>query len=130
MSSDLIIQETKSTPGIYFDTEQNLLQIKGQSYPENAFAFYQPVFDWVNEYLEQLSDQTIIEIQLAFPYINTSSTKCLMVLLDRFDQAFSEGKQIKINWYCNEENENELECAEEFKEDLNLPFEIIIKGEE
>ncbi|MGC5326110.1 DUF1987 domain-containing protein [Brevibacillus sp. SYSU BS000544] len=128
--SNLIIHETKSTPGIYFDTLTNTLQIKGQSYPENAFAFYQPVFDWVNEFLDELNNSTIIEIQLAFPYINTSSTKCLMVLLDRFDQAFQEGKQIRINWYVNEENENELECAEEFKEDLSLPFEIIVRGEE
>lgn len=128
--SNLFILETKSTPGIYFDSQHNVLQIKGQSYPENAFAFYHPVFDWVNEYLEKLNNHTTIEIQLAFPYINTSSTKCLMVLLERFDKAFQEGKQIKINWYVNEENENELECAEEFKEDLNLPFEIIVKGEE
>ena len=51
------------------------------------------------------------------------------MLLERLDEAFRSGKDIQIAWLCNEENESELECAEEFKEDLLLPFEIILLSE-
>ncbi|WP_438447220.1 DUF1987 domain-containing protein [Gorillibacterium sp. sgz5001074] len=125
----LHLTATKSTPEVWFEPESNILRFLGQSYPENAFKFYEPIFGWVDECLKQLEDQALtIEMQL--PYINTSSTKCIMMMLEKFDEAHSEGKRVALNWYYDPENENELECAEEFKEDLSLPFRIIPKAAE
>jgi hypothetical protein len=118
------IEGTKSTPSIHFDPHQNVLSVIGQSYPENAFKFYEPILSWLNDYLEQLAAETKVNVELKLPYINTSSTKCLMVFLEKLDEAYQQGKQILVNWYYNIENESELECAEEFKEDLSLPFHI------
>lgn len=125
----LQLPATKSTPLVLFDSESNLLRFLGQSYPENAFKFYEPIFGWVDECLEQLGDQPF-SIEMQLPYINTSSTKCIMMMLEKFDEAYSEGKKVTLNWYYDPENENELECAEEFKEDLGLPFHIIPKAAE
>lgn len=124
----LHLSATKSTPEVVYVPESNLLRFLGQSYPENAYKFYEPIFAWVDECLKQLGGQTFtIEMQL--PYINTSSTKCIMMMLEKFDEAYSEGKQVALNWYYDPDNENELECAEEFKEDLSLPFHIIPKAD-
>lgn len=40
----LCIDGSKSTPQIDFNPETNQLRIKGQSYPENAYKFYEPIF--------------------------------------------------------------------------------------
>ncbi|MOA55695.1 hypothetical protein D3C78_1795300 [compost metagenome] len=48
-----------------------------------------------------------------------------MMLLDRLEEAYLGGKLIALIWYYHSDNESELECAEEFKEDLTLPFHII-----
>lgn len=125
----IYIEGTKSSPEVLLDPEQNKIEIKGQSYPENAFKFYEPLFKWVEEYLENIEEKVEIVIELNLPYINTSSTKCFMMLLELFEDAYDEGKSIALTWYYNEENEIELECAEEFKEDLNLPFTIVPKEE-
>jgi hypothetical protein len=124
----LVIEETKSTPSVHFDPHTHLLQINGQSYPENAFKFYEPVLAWAGQYLDSIDGtiQSILELNL--PYINTSSTKCFMMLLEKLDEAYQSGKSISIRWYCNEDNESEYECAEEFKEDLTIPFDIIVKS--
>lgn len=122
---NMLIEETKSTPGVYFDPVQNVLSVKGQSYPENAFKFYEPIFQWVDQYFNQLENETNVEIDFLLPYINTSSSKCIMMLLEKFDQAFMNGKKVSLKWYYNIDNESELECAEEFQEDLSLPFDII-----
>lgn len=121
------IAETKSSPTVDFDPQANLLSLVGQSYPENAFKFYEPILEWVDGYLVQLSqeDEAILEFQM--PYMNTSSTKCLMMLLDKFDYAYSQGKRVAVRWICNADNESEYECAEELKEDLSLPFDILTK---
>ncbi|MHA6480796.1 DUF1987 domain-containing protein [Paenibacillus sp. strain BS8-2] len=124
----LYIEATKSTPEVRFDPETGALAISGQSYPENAFQFYEPLMNWVDEYLKGMTRDTVISIELELPYINTSSTKCFMILLEKLDDAFASGQPVEVRWYCDEENEAEQECAEEFKEDLNLPFTILPKG--
>ena len=121
----LSIEQTKATPFIDFDPKNNILKIKGQSYPENALKFYEPVLEWVDEYLEVASGNISIDIEFVMPYINTSSSKCIMMFLDKLEEAYKSGKNISINWFYDEENESSLECAEEFKEDVTLPFEIV-----
>lgn len=126
----LLIEGSKSTPEVVFDPQQNILLLRGQSYPENAFKFYEPIFNWIDNYLSQLNTEVIVKIDFILPYINTSSSKCIMMLLEKLDNAYLAGKHLSINWYYNEDNDSELECAEEFKEDLNLPFNIITREDD
>jgi hypothetical protein len=121
----LYIEQTKGTPQVDFNPDTGILILKGQSYPENAFKFYEPIFKWTEEFLEQVHGQITIEIDFSLPYINSSSSKCIMMLLDKFEDVFNEGKKVTINWYYDEDNESSFECAEEFKEDLTLPFNIL-----
>ncbi|MDF2725224.1 MAG: hypothetical protein K0Q59_4901 [Paenibacillus sp.] len=120
------IAGTKSSPTVHFDPAENMLLMEGQSYPENAFKLFEPIFAWVDEYLQQLGDSQVV-CEFRMPYMNTSSTKCIIMLLEKFDNAHANGKQIQIRWICNPENESETECAEELKEDLSLPFDIVLK---
>lgn len=119
----LRIEQTKSTPLVVFDPETNTLQIEGQSYPENAFKFYEPLFLWLEKQLAAIGEMTL-SIYIRMPYINTSSSKCMMMLLEKLEQAHLDGKKVGIHWYYDADNEMALECAEEFSEDLTLPFEI------
>lgn len=126
----LLIEKTKSTPEIQFDLESYKLRIEGQSYPENAFKFYEPVFAWLDNHLRQIEQEVVLEIYFHMPYINTSSSKCVMMLLDKLESAYQEGQKIAVRWYYDIENETALECAEEFKEDLSIPFAITPVEEE
>jgi hypothetical protein len=120
----LFIEKTKSTPEIRFDPTCYKLRIEGQSYPENAFKFYEPILTWLDDYLAQLEQEVVLEIYFHMPYINTSSSKCMMMLLEKLEDAHQVGKKVSIRWYYDKGNETALECAEEFKEDLTIPFEI------
>lgn len=114
-------EATKSTPDVRY--KDGVFILSGQSYPENALQFYQPIMKWLQEYLEQLNGAACFEFNLE--YMNTSSSKCIMDLIDILDSAFTGGKDIIINWYYDVDNESLLECAEEFKDDVSLPFNII-----
>ena len=122
---NLYIQQTKSTPKIEFDSNLNKLALSGQSYPENSFKFYEPIFNWLDDYFCQLGSKSMVEVIINLSYFNTSSSKCIMMMLEKFEEAHKNGMDIVINWYYDIENESELECAEEFKEDVILPFNII-----
>lgn len=123
MMERLFIKESKSTPLVDFDPDKGLLAIKGQSYPEDSFGFFKPILEWVKDFLA--SDQGKISLEFTLTYINTSSSKCIMMLLDVLEGAYEKGVDIDLKWFCNKENEYELECAEEFQEDYSFPFEIV-----
>ena len=124
----LLIEPTRSTPAVRFDPDNHLLAIRGQSYPENAYAFYEPLLKWMDAYLTRLQAEATVEIELQLPYINTTSTKCFLMLLEKLEDAYRQGKQVAVRWLYDIDNESELECAEEFKEDLSLPFVITPKS--
>ena len=120
----LYIEKTKSSPEVRFDLESYRLRIEGQSYPENAFKFYEPIFAWLDEHSQHIEQEMVLEFYFHMPYINTSSSKCVMMLLEKLENAYRDGQKIAIHWYYDKENETALECAEEFKEDLTMPFQI------
>ncbi|AFG38736.1 biofilm regulation phosphoprotein SiaC [Spirochaeta africana] len=119
----LHIEPTKSSPEITFDPGSGILRIQGQSYPENSFQFFEPVFAWLQQYLAQLAGPCTVQLNL--DYLNTSSSKCLMDFIDLMEDAYSEGKQVRIEWLYDPDNDSSIELAEEFKEDLSLPFDIL-----
>ena len=119
----LIIEKTVSTPMVNFDAAAGVLEIKGESYPENISKFYTPVLDFLKAYLG--SDVRGFVMIFDIPYFNSSSSKILLMILDMLDKGVQDGKNIRVKWLCEQENEMAIECGEEFKEDLEqLPFEI------
>ncbi len=127
---NLLIEATKYTPIISFNCETNILEIKGETYPENTAEFYSPVFEWLEEYLNQLQDQEVT-VNLEIIYFNSSSSKVLMDLFDRFEESVIEGKKITINWIYDKEDESALEYGEEFQEDLEeLKLNLVEKADD
>ncbi len=128
--NSLIIEATKYTPEIFFDCEKHTLGIRGKSYPENTSVFYQPVFEWLEEYLENIGDQNIT-VNMELIYFNSSSSKVLMDFCDVLDEAGSDGKHITLNWIYEEDDEDALEFGEEFQEDLeSVTFNLVEKAPE
>ncbi len=70
-----------------------------------------------------------LRVELVLHYINTSSSKCLMNIMDRLEEASKAGQKISLTWYVDPENESEQECAEEFKEDVTFPFHIVASSQ-
>jgi hypothetical protein len=122
---NLQISKTKTTPEILFDYSANELSIKGESFPENTSEFYAPVFDWLEKYLENITDQKVV-VNIELVYFNSSSSKVLMDLFDMLEESVNDGKQISVNWRYDEDNEMAAEYGEDFMEDLEkLPFHLV-----
>lgn len=118
----LTIDATKSSPRVVYDATTGVLEISGESYPENSFEFFAPVFDWLRDELPALSQLTF---RVHIRYMNSSSTKCMLDILDILSERAANGAQIQVHWYYDAGNERALDLAEEFKEDLEIPFEIL-----
>ncbi len=120
----LEIQGTNKTPYIKFDPEAGELIMKGRSIPENAVEFYKPLVDWLNEYAKNPKDKTTVKIQLE--YFNTSSSKCILDVFKKLEEIHKkEGKEVVINWYYEEDDEDMLEAGEDYQSILKIPFRMI-----
>jgi hypothetical protein len=122
----LSIEQTKSSPAVRLDSSRGVAELAGESYPENAFEFYGPIISWIREFISTMTGPLRLEIHLI--YLNTSSTKCLIDILDLLEEAHRAGYRVSVCWHCDPENERSRESAEEFKEDVSLPFEILLDG--
>jgi hypothetical protein len=123
----LTIEASKYTPEIELNAQNNILSIKGKSYPENTFDFYAPVIAWLKEYFAQ-EDLPKATLNMDIIYFNSSSSKLFFDLFDLLEEAQEKGKDISVNWYYDEENESAEEAGEDFKEDFEgMDFNIIKK---
>lgn len=120
---------TDDTPEIAFDALNTTLNIKGNSYPENTFEFYNPILDWVKDYLEQ-TDHRQLTVNINLLYINSSSSKVLFNFFNLLEGFVGKGKEITVNWHYETDDIDSFEEGEDFKmmtEDLQ--FNIVeLKG--
>ncbi|WNW11075.1 DUF1987 domain-containing protein [Pseudomonas sp. DTU_2021_1001937_2_SI_NGA_ILE_001] len=111
------VAATATSPEVDFRYDQQLLTIKGESYPENAAAFYAPIVQQLREFLDECH-ATVITANIALAYFNSSSTKMLFNIFDTLDHAAIAGNKVVVNWYHDEEDETIFEFGEELKADF------------
>ncbi|OFZ73755.1 MAG: hypothetical protein A2508_03115 [Candidatus Lambdaproteobacteria bacterium RIFOXYD12_FULL_49_8] len=118
----LIIAEGSATPRIHFDPESRRLEIYGDSYPENAQAFFAPLSNWIKDFFEQL-DQSQVQVDIRLDYFNSSTLKWLLSLLGQLEEQTRAGLDILVNWHYDQDNELAEEHGTEIAEDFqSLPF--------
>lgn|SRR5574340_314172 len=123
--NNLDIPQTNNSPAILADWNKGLVMMKGDSYPENSFELFQPLIDWVGAYLQQAGRPLQLELELL--YLNTSSIRALMDILDMLEEAHKQGAGVRVRWCYDAANARVGELAEEFKEDCTFPFDIVAK---
>jgi hypothetical protein len=119
---NLVIAPTKSSPAILFDGATGILDISGESYPENSYDFYKPVLQWLSRFCNSFAGEIVFNCRMS--YLNTGSTKSMMDILDLFEERHGKGRKVSVNWFCDSDNDRAIETAEEFKEDVTFSFEI------
>jgi hypothetical protein len=121
---NLIINETKTTPRIEFLAETGTLTLSGESYPESAMQFYEPVTAWLKEFFASATAENVV-MNVKLSYFNTSSSKCLLDLLSLLEAEHRKKRSVTVNWHYRKNDEDMEESGEEFAEDLDMPFKLI-----
>jgi hypothetical protein len=124
---NLSIESTQSTPAITADALRGVVQMSGDSYPENSYELFSPVMNWIERYIKEAAQPLVLELRLL--YLNTSSVKAMMDIFDMLEEAHQNGRDVRVNWYYDEQNERVAELAEEFKEDCTFPFAVASRVE-
>jgi len=114
---NLYIAPTPSSPEVDFKFDARSLSLRGESYPENAAAFYGDIIARLKEFLSAQKDISL-EVNIALAYFNSSSTKMLFNLIEALSNAAEDGNQVRLNWFHDEEDDTILEFGQELSEDF------------
>jgi len=116
------LESTKKTPNVLLDPSGRI-RIGGRSIPEDASKFYDNILNWVLDYCHTPSDSTIVDIELE--YFNSGSAKFVMQILRELSELLTEGKDLKVNWYYEEGDDDILERGEYYSSILDLEINFI-----
>jgi len=118
---ELYIAKTQASPEVRYDQAAGVLSISGESYPENSFDFYAPVLDWLAANLATLPS---LRLEVSVSYMNSSSIKCMLDILDAIGEAHAAGKNVRAVWNYETDNPRALDLAEEFLSEVSFPFSV------
>ncbi|MFY0627972.1 MAG: DUF1987 domain-containing protein [Reichenbachiella sp.] len=117
------IRSSRVTPSVYFNPKKELLDLRGRSNPENPLTFYNFLLTNLDNY--STLDAPKIIVNMAFEYFNTSSSKCLFLLLSKLNNINQQGKKVIVNWYHEEDDEDMKESGEDYSSFFDYEFNLI-----
>lgn len=114
------LEGDQSKPTVLLDPYEKCLRIEGRSILDNAAHFYQPVIDWMTEYVKNPFEETILEVRLE--YINTSSSKCLVDIFHLLEEILETENTVQVDWIYNENDDDLEEAGKDFESVVGVPF--------
>lgn len=118
-----VVEASSKTPTVNLDCNTGILLFRGRSIPENSIDFFQPINHWVDQYCEHPKQETTLQIRLE--YFNTSSSKCILDLLKKFEQLNKEKSKVTVEWFYETNDEDMEEAGEDYQAIVELPFSMI-----
>ena len=119
---ELRIPATKNTPEIILNPE-GIIRIKGRSIHENVTDFFEPIEDWISEYITVPADITSVDLNLE--YFNSASAKVFIHILQKVTYVTLKHKKFVFNWYYEDGDDDILERGEYFASVLDVRFNFI-----
>ena len=108
---NLRIEGTKSIPAITFNIN-GYLKMEGRFIPDNAMTIFEPLFEWI----KRLNTEKVI-FDINLEYLNTSSSMQLFSLLRQLEENCAI-KELVVNWYFEEDDEDHYDTGLFFEEKL------------
>ena len=117
------LEATTETPKVILDKEKSIFEFSGNSLPEDVGDFYNPILEWLDKYIQDPNKCS--KVNLSFDYYNTSSSKMILKILERFREIYRKGFEVHVAWHYQEDDEDMVEAGEDYAEHLKIPFEFI-----
>lgn len=125
--SGLQITGTKDAPSITLLPGSGKLEIQGRSFPEDSFAFYEKILEWINKNPGEFSNG--VHVYFFLTYVNSTSAIMLSRMLAKLKE-FAQGKTVKVAWKYYVDDESLEELGYKLSETSGIPFDFNPVNEE
>ena len=112
---DIVIEGSHKnffTPSVNFNAKTGICELSGESFLEDTQEFYKPLIDWLEEYTTKIKKPIAFLIKLT--YFNTSTSRCILDLLNVLKDYEDEGGDVTVNWHYDENDSDMEEDIEDY----------------
>jgi hypothetical protein len=123
---NIILTSSSTTPyfpEVNFDFTSGVCEIKGESYMEETYKFYLPLINWIKEFTADVKSK--LELNIKLIYLNTSSTKCLLDILELLKDYEDKGGDVKVNWFYDQSDPDMIDEVEDFEAESGIKIKLI-----
>ena len=115
--NNILLTKTDNSPKVIMDKDKRVIEFEGNSYPENTFAFYRPITEWLKSYFKKHQEiNEVTTINFKFNYFNSATTQIIFEILDILEA--SNDKNLNISWFYDKESQNGFEDYEDYSEEF------------
>lgn len=111
-------------PDISFDEQAGLLRIEGESYPEYAIEYFQPICDKLRNYTAQHPKEAITAI-FKMSYFNTSTSRRFFEIFSILNNHHKQGGKVSVKWYYKEDDIDVHDSGVDFSAQVSFDFQCI-----
>ena len=122
MMNELKISSTEFTPEVNFNAQSGQLSMNGRSMPENIAEFFDPISEWVGNYLKEAREHTKFEIY--FDYYSSTTARRITEIIFDLELLAESGKKVNVVWKYAKGDLIMKENGNEIKSVVSIPFEI------
>lgn len=107
------VEQTEFTPKIILDPDLSLIKIYGNSRPISITAYFEPIFEWIENYGKHGKKHLYFHFQ--FNHINTYTMRFLLKLIRILNHYSKDRKSIHIVWIYDNDDEDSKEFGEQLR---------------
>ncbi len=120
---DLVIEKTSKTPRIELIHGRGEISFSGKSLPENASRIYEPVLNWVTDYI--LYPQPVTNLRLNLEYFNTSSMLWISKIIKALSRINNPDYRLMVHIYIPLEEYDDMRDTADMRESFNPLTDIL-----
>ena len=123
---NITLQSSPNTPyfpEVNFDITAGICEIKGESYMEETYKFYLPLINWIKDYIKDINKK--LELNIKLIYLNTSSTKCVLDILELLKDYEDDGGEVSVIWFYDKDDPDMIDEVEDFEAESGM--KIVLK---
>ncbi|MEP4095250.1 DUF1987 domain-containing protein [Reichenbachiella sp.] len=118
-----VIEATNATPSVNLLPDQHFLMIKGRCSLVQPMLFYKKVLQAIDQYAESGNDS--LNVFIKFEDFNSTSTRCILDMMKRFQLMHDRGVKINVSWYYDKGDDIMLEYGQIFKDAVHVRFNLV-----
>ncbi len=121
--TNLFVEQTPKTPQVDLNQYNGELILYGKSIPENAAKVYEPIMNWVSQYV--LNPRPTTNFRINLEYFNTSSSIWIVKILKTLIQIKDPDYVLILHIYIALEDFEDMEESGDLKDAFSPISDIL-----
>jgi hypothetical protein len=123
----LNILSSQFTPGVFLDADTGVFNFGGFSLPENAEEFFKPIYIWLEDYSQLVTEKLDLpefKAEFKLDYFNTATLRSLLHIHSLL-YHISQIHKVLVYWYIDIDDLSMFESVDEIADLTQMPIQII-----